>query len=415
MSETGPFKYKFCQRLGTNHLDLADYFDIQQSDRDRWETGRECWGILQWLEQRDRVDGLQEALEVIQRDDLIYLIQNFSSSHPLDQFFEVPPPPTAIQNSDPDEIIDFFRGYSESWTAVQSNIALPRRVKEQNGAYFGLTQLVEKLLADSTVKFLKIFGAGGSGRTTFARMLALALANHVASPTVLLRNLEQEQTPKNELKNLARKLSQENKKLFLLYDNPIRSTQVREILTLVRELGKINNTMVIVLEREDEWLAAYQREGGRSQRGEKNYVLEEQLNNQEIEQLCHTVTRLQSTVLANSKGILGENRHIDDFRQSLIVGKKDVLLVAMYEATTGEKIEETILNEFEGIPHADAQELYEFICGLTSYSLRFPYDLARVLYKQSLLKEIQTKYLAGIVRHRGGLLFPRHNTIAEIL
>jgi tetratricopeptide (TPR) repeat protein len=82
MSRAGPFKFKFCQKIGQSHLDLADYFDIKE--RNRWEKGRECWGILEWLEERGRVRELQEALVEIERQDLVAIAQGILSSSDME-------------------------------------------------------------------------------------------------------------------------------------------------------------------------------------------------------------------------------------------------------------------------------------------------------------------------------------------
>jgi tetratricopeptide (TPR) repeat protein len=410
MSEVGAKKYEFCKKLGSSFNDLADYFDIKQ--RAGWGKGRECWSILEWLEERDRLHELQEALVVVDREDLLDLIQGFQSSNPLNDFFEVPP--AEIEKFlNRDDIAAFFRGYSDSWTPVQAGIALPRRLKPASGESFYLNEFVEKLLSNSAFQFVKIFGAGGSGKTTFARMLALTLAQHQSSSTVFLRNLEQQQIPKNEIQRIAQKFNTDSKKLFLIYDNPIRSSQVSEVLILVNALRNIRNIVIVVLEREDEWLAAYEQARGRSQRGEQNYYLEEQLRSDEIDQLCQVIEKLQSE--RPNDYILSGGRNVNDFRQSLIQGSQNVLLVAMYEATTGEKIEEIIINEFSGIPNENAKKLYEAICGFIFYDIQFPYDLARILYGMNDLKNIKQKHLAGIIHQSGGLLFPRHKTIAEIL
>jgi tetratricopeptide (TPR) repeat protein len=75
MSQAGPHKLNFCKRLGQTHYDLADYLDIRSTDRARWEQGRECWGILEWLEDRERLPELQEALIAIDRKDLVEIVQ----------------------------------------------------------------------------------------------------------------------------------------------------------------------------------------------------------------------------------------------------------------------------------------------------------------------------------------------------
>jgi hypothetical protein len=50
---------------------LADYLDIPLSVRKRFEPGREPQGVWEWLEERDRLNELPEALVEIDRHDLI--------------------------------------------------------------------------------------------------------------------------------------------------------------------------------------------------------------------------------------------------------------------------------------------------------------------------------------------------------
>ena len=57
--------------MGNNWEDLADYFDIPLADRARFRPGRECQDIWEWLELRQRLGGLVDALRRISREDLI--------------------------------------------------------------------------------------------------------------------------------------------------------------------------------------------------------------------------------------------------------------------------------------------------------------------------------------------------------
>ena len=70
----GPIKYKFCRRLGDSHSDLALYLGIPPQDSSRWKAGSECEKILEWLENRDRLGELPEALVEIGRGELVDLI-----------------------------------------------------------------------------------------------------------------------------------------------------------------------------------------------------------------------------------------------------------------------------------------------------------------------------------------------------
>ena len=66
----GRNKIDLCRRLAEDWRDLADYFDIPLHDRARFERGRECQGIWEWLEVRDKLEGLPDGLRYIGRDDL---------------------------------------------------------------------------------------------------------------------------------------------------------------------------------------------------------------------------------------------------------------------------------------------------------------------------------------------------------
>ncbi len=68
---SGKSKIKLCKRLGDEWRDLADYFDIPLYHRRRFTQGRECQDIWEWLELRNKLDGLKDALIEIERKDLV--------------------------------------------------------------------------------------------------------------------------------------------------------------------------------------------------------------------------------------------------------------------------------------------------------------------------------------------------------
>jgi nucleoside phosphorylase len=68
---SGRSKLGLCDRMGSNWEDLADYYDIPPADRAKFRRGRECQDIWEWLELRQRLGGLEDALRTIKREDLI--------------------------------------------------------------------------------------------------------------------------------------------------------------------------------------------------------------------------------------------------------------------------------------------------------------------------------------------------------
>jgi len=75
---SGKNKILFCRRLGESWEDLANYFDIPSYER-HFKPGRECQAILVWLENRNRIQELFEALKFIRRDELLSVFQPSTS------------------------------------------------------------------------------------------------------------------------------------------------------------------------------------------------------------------------------------------------------------------------------------------------------------------------------------------------
>ncbi|XYH95543.1 hypothetical protein ACMHYB_48340 [Sorangium sp. So ce1128] len=66
----GQTKIAICGRMNQSWQDLADYFEIRASDRARFERGREPQGVWEWLEARNRLSDLKDALNFVGREDL---------------------------------------------------------------------------------------------------------------------------------------------------------------------------------------------------------------------------------------------------------------------------------------------------------------------------------------------------------
>jgi hypothetical protein len=71
LSYSGKTKLAVCRRLGDNWQDVADYFDISAAERQGFSPGRQPQGVWEWLEERNRLAKLPEALTYIGRDDLV--------------------------------------------------------------------------------------------------------------------------------------------------------------------------------------------------------------------------------------------------------------------------------------------------------------------------------------------------------
>jgi hypothetical protein len=67
-------KIEVCRRLLSDWRDLADYFDIKPYERASFTPGREPQGVWEWLEARDRLSELADALAYIGRHDLAEIV-----------------------------------------------------------------------------------------------------------------------------------------------------------------------------------------------------------------------------------------------------------------------------------------------------------------------------------------------------
>jgi hypothetical protein len=78
----GPARIALCQRLGEDWANLAVYFGIPPDRQRGFTRGRECQDILVWLEERDQMDHLLEALDSIDRPDLVKLLKKLLNQTP---------------------------------------------------------------------------------------------------------------------------------------------------------------------------------------------------------------------------------------------------------------------------------------------------------------------------------------------
>jgi len=68
---SGQHKVLFSRRLEQDWQDLADYFEIPTDQRRSFTPGRGPQGVWEWLEARDKLAELPDALHYIKRDDIM--------------------------------------------------------------------------------------------------------------------------------------------------------------------------------------------------------------------------------------------------------------------------------------------------------------------------------------------------------
>ncbi|MDJ0702231.1 MAG: 5'-methylthioadenosine/S-adenosylhomocysteine nucleosidase [Leptolyngbyaceae cyanobacterium MO_188.B28] len=68
---SGKTKVYICRKLQSDWQELADLCDIPKHYVARFEQGRQAYDIWDWLEERSRLSALEEALELLERYDLL--------------------------------------------------------------------------------------------------------------------------------------------------------------------------------------------------------------------------------------------------------------------------------------------------------------------------------------------------------
>jgi len=341
-----------------------------------------------------------------------------SCHHTLYKNFDTPPS-KKIELRDVEDktfIEDFFRGFSDNWIPVQAGISLERSLREiierkqYETSTLRIDQFINSLLIADKCQFIKIFGAGGSGKTTIARQIAFKLARR--KHCCLFRNLEKKLWLWDDIKQYASDLLGRGERLFLFYDDPSQET-VSEIFSLLYNLNlsSMSNISVCVFDREDEWLEKVRICGGRTFRNERTLTIMEKLGKDEVDAFCNIIQRIESMGI----DVLCSGQTLDRLRENLIKDPNKIILVAAYEATTGEKIEDILLHEFNHIPTSHARAVYKFLCGMSCYNINVPINMIRSIYGQDAFMELKNIYLKGIVFARNPYLLVRHKKLGEIL
>jgi hypothetical protein len=138
VSYSGKTKIEFCRRLQSDWRDLADYFDIPNDDRARFDKGREPHGVWEWLASRNRLQELPEALAYIDRPDIV-----------VEVLEPAPPPKPPLQIVWQGSPFPGLRHFTEADAPI----------------FFGRDAETKELLSKITShRFVAVIGASGSGK-----------------------------------------------------------------------------------------------------------------------------------------------------------------------------------------------------------------------------------------------------------
>lgn len=144
MKYSGKTKLAFCERLGDEWKKVADFVEIPVSDQDSFASGDQARAIWHWLERREALAKLSDALRYARRPDLVDLLEP-----------EVPP----VQSGGP------------TWVGCPYPGLLSFKPREAP-IFFGRTretaELLERLRQPDN-RFLAVVGASGSGKSSLVK------------------------------------------------------------------------------------------------------------------------------------------------------------------------------------------------------------------------------------------------------
>lgn len=138
---SGKAQVDLCRRLGDNWRYLALSLEIPAHEYDRFEKGDEGWEILRWLEQRERLDALPDALEHIGRPELALILK--------------PPSAPSVKES--------------RWQKGSPYPGLRPLTAKDAPVFFGRDRNTAALIAkleDPGNRFLTVVGASGSDKSS---------------------------------------------------------------------------------------------------------------------------------------------------------------------------------------------------------------------------------------------------------
>jgi formylglycine-generating enzyme required for sulfatase activity len=137
---TGRQKLAFARRLGDNWQDLADYFDIPTDQRHSFAPGREPQSVWEWLDARQRLPELLDALRYINRTDIVV------------EVLALPAPPASAPGV--------------AWQGSPFP-GLRHFTPDDAAIFFGRNQESTELLARvQRERFVAVVGASGSGKSS---------------------------------------------------------------------------------------------------------------------------------------------------------------------------------------------------------------------------------------------------------
>ena len=306
---------------------------------------------------------------------------------------------TASEHVEPKQ---FYRGISAGWGAIEQNLDVRRKLAD--------TILSDVVLADpgdhpDDVEIVLIKAHAGSGKSVLLRRIAWDAAHDYGAVVLMLH-------PQGSIRPSAIRelIAAIGSRLYLFIDDAV--DRVRELLTLVRDIGHERKHLTIVMaERINEWNIG----GGGVEAHLSEQYLVPYLEIAEIRELIDLLSRHRAL---GTLELLSAEERVAAF--DLRAGRQ--LLVALHEATLGRPFEDIIEDEYSHIVPEEAQQIYLSICvlnrlnvpvraGVISRMHGVPFEYFERRFFMPLEHVVQTTYEPLLRDHAYAA---RHPHIAEI-
>lgn len=243
----------------------------------------------------------------------------------------------------------FYRGYSQGWYAISSQLDVRRRIADEIISEVILTDEVDRT---KNFEIYNILGSAGTGKTVLLKRLAWDSA--IEYKKLCLYFESPERIPVNTLVELAEKVGE---RIFIFIDRA--SLHVQDLQHLSNTFSRSSLKLTCIInERNNEW---------NIECGALEILLTDSFNlrdlsSYEIESL---ISKLETN---NCLGVLKYKSHqerVEEFKSK----SNRQLLVALHEVTMGKPFKEIIQNEYDNIVPKKAQLIYRTICVMNQFNV----------------------------------------------
>lgn len=297
----------------------------------------------------------------------------------------------------------FYKGYSQGWSAISSQLDVRRRIADEIISEVILTDEVDR---SKSFELYCIYGSAGTGKTVLLKRLAWDSA--IEYKKICLYFESPGRIPVNTLVEIAEKVGE---RIFLFVDRA--SLHVQDLVHLSNTFSKSTlNLTCIITERNNEWNV----ECGVLENLLTDSFNLKDLSLQEIELL------IQKLDVNNSLGVLKQKSHDERVKEFLSKSNRQ-LLVALHEVTMGKPFKEIIQNEYDNIVPKKAQLIYRTICVMNQFNvtvragvIKRVHDISFDDFKKSFFDPLERiVQVVGASSSQDIVYTARHPTIANMV